>query len=122
MSDQQPVFPLYPKTNNQALASMITGVVGVAGLMVACVLPFCIPVLPLWFIGFGIAAVVTGVMGRKAVSRGQGIEAGEGMATVGMILGIVCIALAVLFVILTILSVVGLIVFSRIVTEATPVL
>lgn len=119
MSYQPPPYQPYPKTNNHCLASLITGVMGVAGLTVACGLPFCLPVLPVWFLGFGIAAVVTGVMGRKAVERSQGLEGGEGMATAGIILGAVGIGLAILFVVLIVLGVVGLIVFSQIV--ATPV-
>jgi hypothetical protein len=115
-----PSYRPVPNTNKHALASLITGALGLAGLVLSCVLPFCIPIGPIWFGGLGIAAVVTGVMGRRGVARSQGSEAGEGIATAGLIMGAVNIGLAVLFTVLIILGVIALAVFGNLISP-TPI-
>jgi hypothetical protein len=73
----------YPqqRTNNLALISLISSILGVT---------------VLWFIG-SIAGVITGHMARRQIA--QSGEGGSGMATAGLIIGYVGIALTVLGVI-----------------------
>ena len=69
-----------PKTNGLAITSLIFGIIQ----FVLC------PIIG------GIVAIVTGHMARAAIRRSQGAEGGSGMATAGLILGYVGIALTVL--------------------------
>ena len=73
-----------PQTNQKALWSMILGILG----LICC--------------GFltGIPALILGNLAKKEISASGGMQTGEGMATAGVILGIIAIALGVLVVIL----------------------
>jgi hypothetical protein len=72
-----------PKSSGLALASLICGVSGV--------------VLPLFF--NSIAAVITGSMAKKEINASNGTITGGGMATAGLILGWIQIALFILAVV-----------------------
>jgi hypothetical protein len=64
------------KTNSLAITSLVLGIVS----------------LPLLFcygsgIPFGIAAIVTGLIGRNQIKASNGLERGEGLALAGIITG-----------------------------------
>jgi hypothetical protein len=73
--------PGAPRNEPLAVASLATGI---AGLVLIC----C-------FIGFlgAVAAIVTGLMARKRISESNGTLTGEGLATAGIVLGVVGIVL-----------------------------
>jgi Domain of unknown function (DUF1707)/Domain of unknown function (DUF4190) len=71
-----------PKTNGLAIASLALGVAGF---------------LFLWGIG-PLLAVVCGVLGKREIRRSNGTQTGSGLATAGMILGIIGLVLAAAFV------------------------
>jgi hypothetical protein len=68
------------KTAPLAIVSLVLGILGI---------PCCT------FFVFGIGAVVTGYLARKQINESQGALKGGGMATAGLILGIVTIVLAI---------------------------
>jgi hypothetical protein len=72
-----------------AIASLVTGIVGIV--------IWCIPVGG-WIIGLGsaIAAIVTGAKEKKKIQNGESSAKGKGMATAGLIMGIIAVAFAVL--------------------------
>ena len=67
-----------------AIVAMVTGIIAV--------LPCCwsLPV-------FGIAAVVTGFIGKKQIDQSQGQIPGRGMALSGIVLGVIAIVIAVVY-------------------------
>jgi hypothetical protein len=73
-----------PKTNQKALWSMILGIVGI----VCC--------------GFvtGIPALILGNMAKKEIAASGGAETGGGMATAGVVLGIISIVLGLISLVL----------------------
>jgi hypothetical protein len=75
----QPVPPSVTRSSTMALVSLISGIAGVT-------------ILP----GLGsIIAVITGHMAKSEIKRYAGTVTGGGMATIGLILGYVAIALGV---------------------------
>lgn len=70
-----------PRTNTMALVSLVTGILGLIG------------VLPL--IG-SIIAIVTGNMAKKEIETNPGMYSGEGMARGGQILGWIGVVLGAL--------------------------
>lgn len=68
------------KTSPLAIVSLVLGIVGV---------PCCT------FFVFGISALVTGIFARKQINESQGALKGGGMATAGIVLGVVTIVLAI---------------------------
>ncbi|KAA1399702.1 DUF4190 domain-containing protein [Aeromicrobium ginsengisoli] len=73
---QQPYgYAPAPRTNQKALWGMILGIVSI----VFCYLGLII----------GPAGIILSVLGRKDIKRSNGAETGEGMATAGLITGIV---------------------------------
>ena len=78
-----------PQQNQLALWSMIVGIVaGVLGLIGAC------------GVIFGPLAIGLAIPGRRQVANSHGAQKGAGMATGGLVLGIVGTALSVLWIIL----------------------
>ncbi|MCD4534797.1 DUF4190 domain-containing protein [Nocardioides sp. cx-169] len=71
------------KTSGMAITSLVLGIIGV--------FPCCS-----WFV-FGIGAVVFGLLGKKDIRESNGAKKGAGLAQWGFILGIVGIALGILF-------------------------
>lgn len=74
MNDQKPVNPL-------AIASLV------------------LSLLPLTLIGFGwgsFAAIITGLLARKQILESLGEEGGEALARIGIIVGIIGLALSML--------------------------
>ena len=96
MAEQEP----QPSSSNQpqgmAIASMVLGIVSVVLL--------CVP-----YIGIpaAIVGLILGIMARKKVAAGQ--AAGKGMATTGMILSIIALALIIILLIVgaSLLAVLG---------------
>jgi len=76
------------KTNSLAIASLVLGIVSIP-------LLFCYG----GGIPFGIAAFITGLIGRRQIKESGGEQGGGGMALTGIILGAVGIALFVLSII-----------------------
>lgn len=68
------------KTSPLAVVSLVLGILGV---------PCCM------FLVFGIGAVVTGFLARKQIDASQGSLKGSGMATAGIVLGVVSVVLAI---------------------------
>lgn len=68
------------KTSPLAITSLVTGIVG---------LLFCTLFV------LSIAAIVTGVIGRKQIAASGGAQKGDGMAKAGLVLGIVGVVLGV---------------------------
>ena len=69
-----------PKTNQKAIWSLVTGILG----LICCGL-----------IG-GIPALILGNMAKKEIAASGGAETGAGMAQAGFILGIIAIVLGIL--------------------------
>jgi hypothetical protein len=72
-----------PVSHRKALISMILGIVGL----------FCVPFI------FSILAIVLGVQARNEIDRSPGTYKNRGMATAGMVLGIVGIAFGALYIV-----------------------
>jgi hypothetical protein len=68
-------YPAPPKSNGKALWSMITGIVSIV---------FCYAGLLI-----GPVAIILAVQGKKDIKRSNGAQTGAGMATAGLITGIV---------------------------------
>jgi hypothetical protein len=80
--------PQLPK--GQAIASMVTGIISVAGL--------CIPYINFASLVLGIIAAILGGVALKKINAGQ--AAGKGQAITGLVLGIIVCALAVIGIIM----------------------
>jgi hypothetical protein len=80
------------QTNKKALWSMILGIVS----LVCC--------------GFfaGIPAIILAMIGKKEIAASNGSQTGGGMATAGLILGIIAIAWSVIYLILVLVGAVDL--------------
>jgi hypothetical protein len=97
---QPPVAPDYhgpppgAKPQTMALASLITGILSLVFICGGCALA------PLGFLSplLGVAAIVTGVMARQRIARGE--ETGNGLALAGLICGIIAVVLFVIGLIL----------------------
>ena len=75
------------KPQGMAIGALVCGILAIV--------LFCFPIIS---IPLGIAAIVLGVMGRGKAQRGE--AGGEGLAKIGMILGIVGAALSLLWMVL----------------------
>ena len=71
-----------PKTSGMAITSLVLGILGIV--CCGCGL-------------FSIAAAVLGYLGKKEIAESNGTKAGAGMAQAGFILGLVGIAISVLY-------------------------
>ena len=80
-SPSEPPQPIQPKTSGLAIASLVCGIS-------AC------DILPIFF--NAIAAVITGHMAKKEINASNGTITGGGMATAGLILGWIQVALFIL--------------------------
>ncbi len=87
------------KTNTLALISLIAGVLGALTSALSLCL-WCLGGIPLLL---GIAAAVTGYLGKKQIDESSGPQSSRKMATAGMILGLVSIVLSIVFIALGIL-------------------
>lgn len=79
-----------PKTSVLAVISLVTGILAI---------PCCSCFV------FGIAAVITGYLGRKEIGESQGAKKGAGLAQAGLILGIASLVLGVVAVVLQVTGV-----------------
>jgi hypothetical protein len=77
-----------PQTNQKALWSMILGIIAIAP---------CGPFA-------GIPALVLGGFAKKEIAAARGAQAGEGMATAGVVLGWISVAISVTLLIIVVLS------------------
>lgn len=98
----QGYYPVQPyavpaPSNGAAVAAMVLGIVGV----VLCWIPFIDFVAAI----VGILAIVFGVVGSGRANR---IGTGKGMAIAGIVLGIIAVAITVLFVVLVYGALIGL--------------
>jgi hypothetical protein len=75
---QVPVQPMTPRTSNTAIISLVAGILGFIQ-----ILPVIGPII----------AVITGHMAKNEIKHSNGLVTGNGMATTGLILGYVMIAL-----------------------------
>jgi hypothetical protein len=66
-----PYAPVSLPTNSLAIVSLVSSILSFVFL---------------WFVG-GIIAVVTGIMSRKEIKQSGGAQGGDGMASVGIIVG-----------------------------------
>ena len=73
-----------PKKSPLAVIALVSGIVGA--------IPCCWS-LPI----FAIVALVTGFLGRKQIDESQGQLTGRGMATAGVVLGIIVMVIAVVY-------------------------
>lgn len=71
-----------PQTSPMAIVSLVTGILG----FLCCT-----------FFVLGIAAAVTGFLARKQIAESQGRLKGSGMATAGLVLGVLSIVLAAIY-------------------------
>jgi hypothetical protein len=83
-------YPAPPRTSGKAMWSMIVGIISI----VFCYLGVLI----------GPVAIVLAVLGKKDIKRSNGAQTGEGMATAGLITGIVGTVVQAAFTTLVILS------------------
>jgi hypothetical protein len=90
----QPLPPMQPvqRTSTAAIISLVAGIAGV------------VQILPL--IG-PVAAIIAGHMAKKEIKASAGTVGGNGMATAGLILGYITVALIVIALCLVLLSVLG---------------
>ena len=79
---QSPYGGEQPKTSGKAIASLVLGIIGV--LTCGCVI-------------LSVLAIVFGSLARKDIRESGGATKGAGMAQAGFILGIIGIALAVIY-------------------------
>lgn len=77
-----------PKTSGKAIASLVTGLVGL--LTICCG----------FLVVSSIVALVLGILARKEIQRSNGALKGDGMALTGIITGIVGIILVIVTIIL----------------------
>jgi hypothetical protein len=68
--------------HKKATAAMVLGIIGL----------FCVPLV------FSVLALVFGILARNEIDRSGGMYRNRGMATAGIVLGIIGLALGVLFV------------------------
>ena len=89
-----------PGTTRQRTSGLAIGslVCGILSLMVVC----CGISIVL-----GPVAIVLGIMGRREIARSSGMVSGDGMALSGLILGAVSTALAAIFILIRILTIVA---------------
>ena len=80
-------YPQPQQTSPLAIVSLVTGILGV---------------LCCNFFVLSIAAVVTGVIGRKQIAQSGGRQKGDGLAKAGLVLGIVGLVLGVVLFVLNI--------------------
>jgi hypothetical protein len=78
---EQPYAPLPTQTTRNSTAAIISLIAGILGFVQ--ILPVIGP----------IAAVIAGHMAKKEIKNGNGMITGNGMATAGLVLGYVMIAL-----------------------------
>ena len=91
----QPYQPYGPQGSQKALWAMILGIGSIVGGTVL----FCFYVLG---IGLGIPAIILGILARKEITASGGRLTGSGLATAGLVTGIIGIILNVLFIALMI--------------------
>lgn len=86
-SPQQPAPPPYQVVpgNGPATAAMVLGIVGVVLAM--------IPILGLFALPLGVLAIVFGAVGLR--KHGKETPKGKGAAITGLVLGVLCFALAI---------------------------
>lgn len=79
------------KNCGYAIAAMVLGIVGAA----SCIIP------GLGIIGLicGVIAIILGVIGKNAIDNSNGELGGRGMATAGIVLGIITVGLDILLMI-----------------------
>ena len=90
---QGPAPVMMPHNSSMAVVSLVSGIAGWT-------------ILP--FLG-AIVAIITGHMAKNEIKRGGGMITGDGMATWGLVLGYINVALGLCIVCLLILSFAGLI-------------
>jgi hypothetical protein len=88
-----PILPIMPHNSTMAIISLIGGIAGWT-------------VLP--FLG-SVVAVITGHMAKNEIKKGGGMITGNGMATAGLILGYIALALGLCAACVFVLSFAGLI-------------
>ena len=99
--------PVTIRTSNLAIVSLITGILSW----------FLLPLIG------AVIAVITGHMAKTEIRQSNGLIAGEGMATAGLILGYIHLGLAVIgLCIVGILLVLGLGLFGTIIRSSSLVL
>ena len=91
MSEQPPIYPSAPQAPAQGGSGMA---IAALVLSIVSLVLFCI-----WFVSIpcAIVAIVLGIVARGKAGRGE--ASGKGMATAGMVIGIITIALVVILVI-----------------------
>jgi len=88
---QQPPAPVVAQTSTLAIVSLVAGILGWT----------LVPTLG------AIVAVITGHMAKSEIRRSGGMIGGDGLATAGLILGYIHLALAAVGICLAILMIVG---------------
>lgn len=104
-----PPAPSAPN-NSMALISMIVGIVGVLGLPACCCGAWASGG---WFIVFGAIAAITGYLARQQIVVSGGQQGGAGQAQAGLIMGIVEVALGLIFLCLFVVSLTGMVVMPN---------
>jgi hypothetical protein len=100
--------------NNQmaVISAVLAAVAWIIGGIGSCLTALFLPPISICtgviFLGAGLAAVITGYMGRSQIKESDGAEGGEGLAMLGLIGGGIALVLALLGLCLIILSVAGL--------------
>src|SRR5512140_2267938 len=89
--------PVLPQTSTMAIVSLVAGICGWS-------------ILP--FLG-SIAAIITGHMAKSEIKKSAGMLTGNGMATAGLIMGYLSVALGLcLICVLVLLPIVGISIFN----------
>ena len=104
-----PISPTQSPNIILAVASVILGAVGLLGMVPTLIFTLC-GVIP---IGFGIAALVTGVLAKVRAKNDPQRWGGGGLAIGGAIAGVFCIIAPVLYIILVMVFFFGLAAMSQ---------
>lgn len=84
-----------PKNSTLGIVSLVTGILGI--------LPCC------WgFFVLGLVAAVTGHVAKGQIDQSNGLQTGRGMAQAGFILGVVAVAIGVIYWILILTGVIDI--------------
>ena len=76
--------PVPQKTSVMAIIALVTGIIGVIPCFWGCFV-------------FSIASTILGILGKKEIRESNGAKKGAGMAQAGLIMGIIGIAIGVLY-------------------------
>lgn len=101
---QNPIRSPRPDTT-LAIVSLVLAAIGLIGIVPTLLFTLC-AIIP---IGFGLGALITGILARTRANRNPEVYGGAGLAIGGIVAGVISIAAPVAFIILALLFFIGII-------------